>query len=858
MAGIGGLSSSVTSGASSIRGYGGLASGLDRDGLIESMTAGTTSKIYKQQQAKQKLEWEQKAMREITTKMYEFSQKYMSYTSSNNLLGSNLFTPGKVNALGKYGDLIGVTGYSSMAEAMSILGVKQTASNAQAVFKENASTGTLSGNSVELDMDADRKINMIGGSSFTVTYGTKNYVVSLPQEKDGYNYDSTEGIAKALNDAMKEVSVGKDKTLADVMKAEVTTVNGEQKLTLKSDDAAAAGNTIKLRGDTNDLLKRLGFVGKDQSVGDMAESALIITSSGLTAQNAVTQYETKTNAEWLAGQEISFTYNGKTETIRLGTAEELKKNGLQGSLQKELDKAFGKGRVKVELASGADGKESLSFKTVTPDGKEDKSSVFAINHAGRGILGENGVLGIRAGSANRLNLEASIGHSGLKTLEGKTLKDSDADKLIINGVAIEGLSTKDSLKEIINKINNTEGVGVKVSYQSAADKFIITSTMDGASGEVNIEGSWAEALFGKAGTSYEVQEGRDAIVAVKYEGSDEVVELVRGSNTFDLNGMNVTVKGTFGYEEVKDPSNPNAPGKVELTNKDAVTFEAVMETDKTVETNVTVKGTFGYEEVKDPSNPNAPGKVELTNKDAVTFEAVMETDKTVETVKTMIEDFNKILELVNKELTTKPNRKFAPLTSAQEDEMTESEIEKWNEKASAGMLFNDSDLRGLANSLRFLVSTDSTLKEMGIGVSSNYSDNGKLTFDEEKFRKALEADPEKVREAFTAQAEKDSSGNVISQGGLMVRMQTINNKYAGMTGSTKGILVERAGSTFAPTTILKNSLQKQMDAIDGVIERLQTKLKIEQDRYISQFTSLETLISQMNSQSSWLSSAFGS
>lgn len=811
MAGIGGLSSSVTSGASSIRGYGGLASGLDRDDLIESMTAATTSKIYKQQQAKQKLEWEQKAMREITTKMYEFSQKYMSYTSSNNLLGSNLFTPGKVNALGKYGDLISVTGYSSMAEAMSILGVKQTASNAQAVFKENASTGTLSGNSVELDMDADRKINMIGGSSFTVTYGTKNYVVSLPQEKDGYNYDSTEGIAKALNDAMKEVSVGKDKTLADVMKAEVTTVNGEQKLTFKSDDAAAAGNTIKLRGDTNDLLKRLGFVGKDQSVGDMAESALIITSSGLTAQNAVTQYETKTNAEWLAGQEISFTYNGKTETIRLGTAEELKKNGLQGSLQKELDKAFGKGRVKVELASGADGKESLSFKTVTPDGKEDKSSVFAINHAGRGILGENGVLGIRAGSANRLNLEASIGHSGLKTLEGKTLKDSDADKLIINGVAIEGLSTKDSLKEIINKINNTEGVGVKVSYQSAADKFIITSTMDGASGEVNIEGSWAEALFGKAGTSYEVQEGRDAIVAVKYEGSDEVVELVRGSNTFDLNGMNVTVKGTFGYEEVKDPSNPNAPGKVELTNKDAVTFEAVMET-----------------------------------------------DKTVETVKTMIEDFNKILELVNKELTTKPNRKFAPLTSAQEDEMTESEIEKWNEKASAGMLFNDSDLRGLANSLRFLVSTDSTLKEMGIGVSSNYSDNGKLTFDEEKFRKALEADPEKVREAFTAQAEKDSSGNVISQGGLMVRMQTINNKYAGMTGSTKGILVERAGSTFAPTTILKNSLQKQMDAIDGVIERLQAKLKIEQDRYISQFTSLETLISQMNSQSSWLSSAFGS
>ena len=190
--------------------------------------------------------------------------------------------------------------------------------------------------------------------------------------------------------------------------------------------------------------------------------------------------------------------------------------------------------------------------------------------------------------------------------------------------------------------------------------------------------------------------------------------------------------------------------------------------------------------------------------------------------------------------------------------MSESEIEKWNEKASAGTLFNDNDLRGLASSLRFLVSGDSTLRDMGISVSTSYSDNGKIVFDEEKFRKALEADPEKVRKAFTAPAEKDANGDVVSKGGLMVRLQEINNKYAGMTGSTKGILVERAGSPFAPTTILQNELQKQMDSIDDVIEGLQDKLKMEQDRYISQFTSLEMLISQMNSQSSWLASAFGS
>ena len=91
----------------------------------------------------------------------------------------------------------------------------------------------------------------------------------------------------------------------------------------------------------------------------------------------------------------------------------------------------------------------------------------------------------------------------------------------------------------------------------------------------------------------------------------------------------------------------------------------------------------------------------------------------------------------------------------------------------------------------------------------------------------------------------------------MVRLQTLVNKYASTTGATKGILIERAGSQYAPTSILTNSMQKQMDEIDDEIDRLMDKLEMEQDRYISQFTTLETLISQMNSQSSWLSNACG-
>ena len=56
-----------------------------------------------------------------------------------------------------------------------------------------------------------------------------------------------------------------------------------------------------------------------------------------------------------------------------------------------------------------------------------------------------------------------------------------------------------------------------------------------------------------------------------------------------------------------------------------------------------------------------------------------------------------------------------------------------------------------------------------------------------------------------------------------------------------------------PMSVTENTMYKQLDSIKKKITELQERLETERDRYIKQFTSLETLISQMNSQSSWLS-----
>lgn len=798
MATIGGLSSNAT-GASSIRGYGGLASGLDRDSLIESMTYATTSKITAKQQEKQKIAWKQEAMRGITDKLYGFSQGFMSYTSSKNLLSSKLFQSSTITGVGENSKYISVSGNATSAGSMSIAGVKQLASNARIDFTTAASDQTMVSEGIHDDLNQTQDFNTIAGTSMTVKYGSKYYSVILPEDGEGYSYDSAEEVKDSLVKAMGEVTIGDGKKLSDV----ISVTNDGERLTFANTDAA--GNKIELVGSSGGLLTNLGFT--EYTDGTTTE----ITASGIKSGTDMKRTESRSIADQIGGKRLCFSYNGKSEWITLASAEDLKKdsNGLEtlvNDLQTKLDKAFGTGRVKVDMsATKTNGLSSLTFTTTIPgtNGAKDGSSVLAITAGEKGLLGKYGALtGISSGDSNRLNLDSKLDKAGLN-MKGKTvLALGDTSELIINGVKID--VTKDSsIREIMDAVNKSEA-GVKLSYLSEADRFVITSTQDGASGSVKVEGDIGKYIFGEEGKEegkhYTITEGQDAIVAVKYKGSNEPVEITRGSNSFNLNGLTVTAKGVFGYN----------------------------------------------------------GEIRDTSAEEVTFDVTMNTEPAVTAVKEMIEAFNEIVKLVNDEVSTKPNRGYSPLTSEQEDEMSESQIEAWNEKAKEGLLFNDSDIRGLADGLRSLVSSDAaTMKKLGITVSTTYSDNGKLVFDEETFKSALSTDPDAVIDAFTRQASTSEDGKTTDPGGLMVRLHKLTEKYASTTGATKGILIERAGSKFAPTSIINNSMQKQMDDIDDVIERLFDKLETEQDRYIAQFTSLETLISQMNSQSSWLSSSFG-
>ncbi len=244
--------------------------------------------------------------------------------------------------------------------------------------------------------------------------------------------------------------------------------------------------------------------------------------------------------------------------------------------------------------------------------------------------------------------------------------------------------------------------------------------------------------------------------------------------------------------------------------------------------------------------------------DPVTMSSKTNTDAVLAGIKDMIKDYNEIVDLVNKEYSTKPNRNYPPLTDEQKEDMSESEIKAWEEKANTGMLFGDSNLSSLSSDLRSVILNNgaamSAFEAIGITSSSSWTDNGKLIIDEDKLKAAISSDPANIQKLFAG--ETDAAGNKISDGAAE-RLKNVMNKYAKTEGSLKGLLIEKAGHPSSPLSLINNSFYTQMKDIDTFVSKLKVRLQAEQTRYQTQFTNLETVISNLNSQSSWLSQQFG-
>ena len=795
-------------GNTALRGYGGLASGIDRDALIEQMTARTTSKITAKKQAMTKLEWKRDAYRSISNKIIDLQDNYLSYSATKSLKNSDFFAKNQVSVQGDpdYTKYISATGNPDTASRVSVLGVNKLATSATLISgeKKTDSAITLGGISESDFSNKEIKTSNLSGTKLTfgtysitdkqfTTEATFTFPTSYEKKLDNGKTEtvtidytaSSDKIVEQLNEALDSQGfLGKDGKSGIKF-----TLNGDKIQISQTDSITDKGKSYVIR-ETSSALKSLGFNSGNMNKDDIDNGISLDEFNRHTSSLEAAAITKQPLSGYLKGKSISVSYGGQTKDIELiGDKEEIKDfSAFQSSLQAKLDKAFGSGKVTV----GKDSKGSLTF-TAT-----DNKQTLQISADSKEL---QNALGITSTQSNKISTGSSLWENrdklGLGKYDTKEKLNDALKNFTVNGAKIDNITADTTVDGLLTAINNNKDAGVTATYLGSANKFVLSSNEKGKGREISLGADpkdttdAANIIFG--GDKKESHDGTDGEMSILYNGVKTTI--TSSSNTFSIDGLDIKATNTF-----------------------------------------------------DTGSATAEG--------GVNFTASADTEKVTETVKKFIEAYNAMIDEVRTQATTRPDSNYKPLTDDQKNEMNETSIKNWEDKAKEGILYNSSALKDLDNATQGIFSSMmmngvsyDDLEKIGISFSDDYTAGGKIVFDEEKFKTAMDSDPEKVSDLFTG---THGIVNTIDS-----TLSTYATRYASKNGNSYGVLIEEAGSEKLSLTLTNNSIYKELKDMQETITNLQSQLSTEQDRYISQFTQMETLINQMNSQSSYLSQLGG-
>ena len=792
-------------GNTALRGYGGLASGIDRDALIEQMTARTTSKITSKKQAMTKLEWKRDAYRSISNKIIDLQDNYLSYSATKSLKNSDFFAKNQVSVQGDpdYTKYISATGNADTASRVSVLGVNKLATSATLISGEKKTDSAITLGGISASDFSNKEIKTSNLSGTRLTFGTYSITDKKFTEEATFTFPtsyekkldngktetvtidytaSSDKIVEQLNEALDSQGfLGKDGKSGIKF-----TLNGDQIQISQTPSITDKGKSYVIRG-TSSALKSLGFNSGNMNQDEIDNGISLKEFNDHTSSFEAAAITKQPLSGYLKGKSISVSYGGQTKNIELiGDKEEIKDfKAFKDSLQNKLDKAFGSGKVTV--GEGQNG--SLTFTA------KDNKQTLQISADSKEL---QNALGITSTQSNKISTGSSLWENRVKLGLGKyNTKEELNDALknfTVNGAKIDNITADTTVDGLLTAINNNKDAGVTAIYLGSENKFVLSSNEKGEGRKItlgadpNDTADAANLIFGGVST-----DGTDGEMSILYNGVQTTI--TSSSNTFSIDGLDIRATNTF--------------------NTGSATAEG-----------------------------------------GVSFTASADTEKVTETVKKFIEAYNAMIDEVRTQATTKPDSNYKPLTDDQKNEMNETSIKNWEDKAKEGILYNSSALKDLDNATQGIFSSMmingvsyDDLEKIGISFSDDYTAGGKIVFDEEKFKTAMDSDPEKVSDLFTG---THGIVNTIDS-----TLSTYATRYASKNGNSYGVLIEEAGSEKLSLTLTNNSIYKELKDMQETITNLQSQLSTEQDRYISQFTQMERLINQMNSQSSYLSQLGG-
>lgn len=225
-------------------------------------------------------------------------------------------------------------------------------------------------------------------------------------------------------------------------------------------------------------------------------------------------------------------------------------------------------------------------------------------------------------------------------------------------------------------------------------------------------------------------------------------------------------------------------------------------------------------------------KKEIKPEDAVTLSLKNDDSKTVKAATDFVTQYNNLMSLIKSNLDV-----GNPSASTAESSSTNVQ----------GKLVGDSTLQRLQSSLRNMITqadkdNGASLSPFDMGFSVDK--DGILSLDEDKFKSQLADSPEKVHDFFYVQGE--DSFDESTDTGYTAKLNNLVNEFISNDATKKGIITNKS-----------DSIDKMVKDLNSQIDDFTARLADKREQYIAQFTQLDSIMMQADSQMQYMQSQLG-
>ncbi len=532
------------------------------------------------------------------------------------------------------------------------------------------------------------------------------------------------------------------------------------------------------------------------------------------------------------------------------------------------------------------------------------------------ITGESAMNGVQELKINSLAKSGYMTGAKLTSSDGAALassstlsslrlsKDSDGNEtsglaaLTSEGgsftVTANGKATKISVTsdtKISELVSRLKSAGVDANFDEKNQRIFIASSSSGTDADFaitadNAEGFTALSVLGinsELGDSTDTSVNTNAKTLATYQNLAALKEQITDFATKTVTSEDGTEETVYDSEKILEELDTNSDLykaiKAEMTTEDdyddaikklaekvnfadeilnEATYTSSMYSDGTVR----IAGSDAEIELNGVAFSSSSNSVEVngltftclaTTQDPVTVTTQDDTDGIYDMIKNLFKEYNELINEMDKLYNADSADDYEPLTDDEKEDMSDTEIEKWETTIKDSLLRNDSSLGTVFNSLKTMMLSGYEidgkkvyLSDFGIGTLSYFtasdnehnayhingdSDDSNVSTEADKLKTAIATDPDTVVDFFTS-LSRDIYSKLTSLGAKTDYSST-NSWYDDVSYKTN----------------ISDYSTKISDAEDALADY--------EDKYYSKFSNMEVALSKLQSSTSSITSLLG-